>query len=89
MTIKTLSAIAILSTALSSPVLAQDASISGPTHNRPAYHLRHFRGTYNQAPLSEPYYTGAPAPRGWAREDLQFDRSFPGGRDPDLNPPGN
>jgi hypothetical protein len=88
MTVKTLSAIAILSAALSSPVLAQSGHMRGPAHNGPAYHLRHFRGVYNQAPLDEPYYTGAPDAGNWIGEDRQFDRSFPGGHNPDLNPPG-
>jgi hypothetical protein len=88
MTVKTLSAIAILSAALSSPVLAQNARVRGPASDGPAYQLRHFRGAYDQAPLDGPYFTGVPAPRGWIGEDRQFERSFPGGHDPDLNPPG-
>jgi hypothetical protein len=89
MTIKTLSAIAILSTALSSPVLAQTASVNGPTYDGPTYHLRHFRGTYNQVPLNGPSYAGGSTVWGRIGEDLQFNRSFPGGRDPSFNPAGN
>jgi hypothetical protein len=89
MTIKTLSAIAILSTALSSPVLAQAASKSGPTYDEPAYHLRHFRGTYNQVPLNGPSYAGRSTVWSRINEDEQFNRSFPGGQDPSFNPAGN
>ena len=87
MTIKTLRAIAILSAALSSPAFAQD--VRGPADRGPTHRLQHYRRAYNQAPMYAPYYTGAPAPRGWAGEEAQYDRSFPGGHDPDLNPPGN
>ena len=86
MTIKSLSAIVVVSAALSSPVLARTAHVRGPAYDGPAYHLRHYRGAYDQAPLAGPLYVPAPAPRGWIGEDLQFDRSFPGGKDPDLRP---
>jgi hypothetical protein len=85
MTIKTLSAIAIVSAALSSPVFAQDAGLDGTSYQKPAHVQRHFRGSYNQATVNEPFYA---APRA---SDLQngFDRSRPGGFDPDLNPSAN
>jgi hypothetical protein len=92
---KTLTAVAILSALVATPALAH------ATHHRRAYDVRNFRGSYdefgnsefrgayNQAPLTWPYYTWAPVPRGPIGEDLQLDRSFPGGHDPDLNPPGS
>jgi hypothetical protein len=89
MTIKTLSAIAILSTTLLSPVFAQTARVNGPTYDGPTYHLRHFRGTYNQVPLNEPSYVDRSTARGRIAEEVQFDRSFPGGHDPSFNPAGN
>lgn len=88
MTIRTLSAIAILSAALVSPVLAQDARVRGPVHEGAAYRLRHFRGAYNQAPLDAPYGTGLSAPRVFTGDGSQA-HSFPGGGDPSFNPPGN
>jgi hypothetical protein len=53
--LKTLSAIAILTAAIATPVFAK------PTHHSRAGHS----------------------------ENSQFNRSFPGGEDPDNNPPGN
>jgi hypothetical protein len=89
MTIKTLSALAILSVAFSSPVLARAASVKARSYHERADHLRQFRGTYDQAPLSGPYDTGVPALRGGTGEGSQYDRSFPGGFDPDLRPSGS
>ncbi len=93
--VKKLTAATILSALVAAPAFAH------ATHHSRAYDVRdfhasynelatrHFRGAYNQAPQNWPsYYTGAPVPRGPIGEGLQFDRSFPGGHDPDLNPPG-
>ena len=73
--LKILSAVAILSAAIATPVFAQS------THSR--VHVRHFRGAYNR--MIEP--SAVPAMRsGWNNEDYQFNHSFPGGADPDRNP---
>jgi hypothetical protein len=75
--LKTLSAIAILTAAIATPVFAQ-----------PAHHSRtldRYRGAYNQ--VTGPSY--ATQRSGRNLEDVQFDRSFPGGENPDNNPPGN
>jgi hypothetical protein len=93
---KKLTAVAILSALVATPVFAH------ATHHIRAYDVRNFRWSYNQlgtsdfrdaydqAPLDWPYYyTWAPVLRGPIGEDFQLDRSFPGGHDPDLNPPGN
>ncbi len=93
--LKTLSAIAILATAIASPVLAQDSPVFAqdagtvrPVHHGRAYDQRNFRGAYNQS--NGPLYA---APRSAEErrnlEDFGFsgtDRSFPGGQDPSLNP---
>ncbi len=81
---KTLGAALILSATVVAPAAAQEWSRPQPNAAQYSgvYRLKHFRGTYNQAPV----YT--PAPRGSIGEDFQFDRSFPGGHNPDLNPPG-
>jgi hypothetical protein len=80
MTIKTLSAIAIVAAAFSTAAFAQDASTDAPVTHKPA-HTRHFHNAYNYA-----------APRAgddWLTENYGFDRSRPGDRDPDLNPAAN
>ena len=76
--LKILSAVAILSAAVATPVFAQ------PTHQS-RVHVRHFRGAYNQ--MIEPYAV-PPMQSGRNSEDYQFNHSFPGGADPDLNPGG-
>jgi hypothetical protein len=82
MTFKTLSAIAVLTAALGTPVFAQDTT----AHHKSSYATRHFRNAYNRAPG---LYSGARAGDDWFTESYGLDRSFPGGRDPDFNPPGN
>lgn len=77
--LKTLSAIAILTAAIATPVFAQ------PTHHGRA--LDRYRGAYNQA--NGPSYATPRTDRGQNSEDVQFNRSFPGGENPDNNPPGN
>jgi hypothetical protein len=76
--IKTLSAIAILTAAVATPVLAQ------PTHHSRA--LDRFRGAYNQ--VNGPSYA-APRTGGRNLENFEFNHSFPGGEDPSNNPSGS
>jgi hypothetical protein len=85
MTIKTLSAIAIVAAAFSTAAFAQDASTDAPATRKPAY-MRHFHNAYNQAPG---YYAAQRAGEDWLTENYGFDRSRIGDRDPDFNPPGN
>jgi hypothetical protein len=87
MTIMRLSAIAIVFAALVSPALAQSAH--GPSHHRPAYDLRNFRGVYNHVPTGEPIYGAVPMPDGWSAESFGRDSSRVGGVDPSLRPSGS
>jgi hypothetical protein len=77
--LKTLSAIAILTTAIATPVFAQ------PTHHSRA--LDRYRGTYNQ--LNGPSYASPRTHGGGNLESFEFNRSFPGGEDPSNNPSGS
>jgi hypothetical protein len=83
MKMRTLSAIALLTAAVSTPVFAQDTARSA---KKPVHALRHYRGAYNQVP-------GFVAPRagayGESSFDPSFDRSRIGDHDPDFNPAGN
>jgi hypothetical protein len=76
--LKTLSAVVILSAAVTTPVFAH------PTH-----HVRHFRGAYNQ--MIGPSYYAVPSSQSERNiENFGFsgrDPSRVGGRDPNLNPP--
>jgi hypothetical protein len=97
--IKTLSAIAIVSVAIATPVFAQDAGVLGPPYHSRAYdrwnyHSRaydwwSYRGAYYQM-VGAPYYVAPGANefyRNW--ENFGFsgrDRSYPGGEDPSLHP---
>ena len=74
--LKILSAVAILSAAIATPVFAQSTH-----HGR--VHVRHFRGAYNQ--MIEPYAVPT-TQSGRSAEDYQFNHSFPGGEDPSNNP---
>jgi hypothetical protein len=76
--LKTLSAVAILSAAVATPVFAQ------PTHHS-RVHVRHFRGAYNQ--MIGPSYAIPSSQSERNIENFQFNRSFPGGEDPSNNPP--
>ena len=76
--LKTLSAIAILTAAIATPVFAQ------PTHHSRA--LDRYRGAYNQ--LTEPSYA-TPRMGGRYLENFDFNHSFPGGEDPSNNPSGS
>jgi hypothetical protein len=84
MTVKTISAVVILTAALASPVLAQDANVEGASPQKPIHALRHYRGTYNQ--VQGPMFVAPRAYGGWNGE-RDFDRSRIGDHDPDLNPP--
>jgi hypothetical protein len=86
MTMKTLSAIAVLTAALTSPVFAQDIIAGGKAHQKSPYAARHFRNTFDQAPG---FFAGARAGNDWFTEAYGFDRSRIGDRDPDFNPAGN
>lgn len=86
-TIKTLGAIATVATVtvtalLSSPVFAQHEHVRRSGHYGSAHDLRHFRGTYNQAPVNEPFFG---MPDGAAAESPR-DPSRVGGVDPNLRP---
>jgi hypothetical protein len=83
--IKTLSAIAIVTAALSSPVFAQDMDAAAP--QKPVHALRHYRGAYNQ--VQGQAYIAPRAETGTYFENGSFDRSRIGDHDPDFNPPGN
>ena len=75
---KTLSAVAILSATVATPVFAQ------PTHHS-RIHVRHFRGAYNQ--MIGPSYYAVPSSQSERNfENYEFNRSFPGGEDPSNNP---
>ena len=86
MTVRTLSAIAIFTAALSSPAFAQDMTAGGMTHHKSSYATRHLRNAYDQAPG---FYAGARAGNDWFTEAYGADRSRVGGLDPDFNPAAN
>lgn len=83
--IRTLSAIVLVTAAVSGPVFAQDTATPA---QKPVHALRHYRSTYNevQAP-------GFIAPRagayGESSFDPSFDRSRIGDHDPSFNPSGS
>jgi hypothetical protein len=79
MTIKALSAIAIVAAAFSTAAFAQDQS---PVTHKPV-HARHFHSAYNHAPG---YFAAPRTGDDWLTENYGFDRSRVGGQDPDLNP---
>jgi hypothetical protein len=58
MNIRTLSVVALVVAAVSSPAFAQDSTVEGQAVHKHTS-TRHFHNTYNQAPLSEPGYNGA------------------------------
>lgn len=82
MTIKALSAIAIVAATFSTAAFAQDNWSDAPVTHKPAY-TRHFHNAYNQA---SGYYGASRAGEDWFADSYGFDRSRVGGRDPDLNP---
>jgi hypothetical protein len=88
MSIKTLSAIFVVSTVLSSPVLAQQPRGSGNDGGQ-AYSARALHGAYNRALLSEPLGHEASRVRGSGDWELGRDPSYPGGLDPSFRPAAN
>jgi hypothetical protein len=85
MIIRTLSAIAVVTAALASPVFAQD--LDGT--QKPVHVQRHLRGAYNQAAVNEPSYAASRQSEGWGVDHYGYDRQRIGGEDPDLRPSGN
>jgi len=88
MIIRTISAIAVVSAALTAPVFAQYERGVGPSYYGPAYGFRPaygprtiFRGAYDQVPMM-PFYGD-----GWVPESI-WDRSRVGGVDPTIRPSG-
>jgi hypothetical protein len=86
---KTLTAIAIFSAAVATPVFAQDTNVTAPTHHGRAVDHQNFRGAYNQSGTP---YDNAPQ----THEELINQQNFGfsgrnparvGGENPDLNPP--
>jgi hypothetical protein len=87
MTIKTFSAIAIVTAALSSPVFAQDIDMQRTGPQKPIHALRHYRTTYNQ--VQTPAFVAPRGPAGTYFDNESFDHSRVGGHDPDFNPSGS
>jgi len=86
MNIRTLSAIAFVTAAIASPVVAQD--YDGGSAQKPVHALRHYRGTYNEVRGPD-----LVAPRAGAYGEQSFERGFDrsriGDHDPDFNPAGS
>jgi hypothetical protein len=85
---KTLAAIAIFSAAIATPVFAQDASVTAPSHHARAVAHENFRGAYDR--VGAPY-DNAPQTREELinQENFGFSGRNParvGGENPDLNP---
>jgi hypothetical protein len=78
--IKTLSAVALVTAALSSPLFAQEEAAP----QKPAHALRHYRGSYNQ--VQDPAFVAPRTPVNGSAFDRSFDRSRIGDHDPDFNP---
>ena len=83
MNMKTLSVIALVTAAVSSPAFAQD--VDGSVSQKPAHALRHYRGSYNQ--VQDPAFVAPRTPVNGSAFDRSFDRSRIGDHDPDFNPP--
>jgi hypothetical protein len=88
MNIKTLSAVAVVTAALTVPAFAQYHHVRGPSYHGPAYAYgpaygtRTFRSAYARLLVGEPFYGD-----GFSSYDDGFSRV--GGMDPDMHPPGN
>lgn len=82
--IKALSAIALVTAALSSPVFAQEDAAAP---QKPVHALRHYRGAYNQ--VQGPGFFAPRAETGTYFDAESVDRQRVGGHDPDFNPAGN
>jgi nucleoside-specific outer membrane channel protein Tsx len=85
MTIKALTAVAIVTAALSSPAFAQDVDQATP--QKPAHALRHYRTTYNQ--VQAPEFVVPRVSGDTYLNNESFDRSRIGDHDPDFNPSGS
>jgi nucleoside-specific outer membrane channel protein Tsx len=83
MTIKALTAVAIVTAALASPAFAQDESAPQKT----THALRHYRSTYNQ--VQSPVFVAPRESNGTYLDNESFDRSRIGDHDPDFNPSGS
>ncbi len=83
--IRILSAIVLVTAAVSTPVFAQETATSA---RKPVHALRHYRSTYNevQAPGSIALRAGA---YGDSNYDNSFDRSRIGDHDPSFTPSGS
>ena len=79
--IKTLSAVALVTGALSSSAFAQEEAAP----QKPAHALRHYRGSYNQ--VQDPAFVAPRTSVNGSAFDRSFDRSRIGDHDPDFNPP--
>jgi hypothetical protein len=83
--LKTLSAIVILSAAVATPVFAQDSGMLGPRNHVRTHDQSNFRGAYNQS--AAPYLTSDEYRN---LQNFGFsgrDPSRVGGQSPNLNPP--
>lgn len=85
MNIKTLSAIGLVTAAISSPAFAQDEDAAAP--QKPAHALRHYRSSYNQ--VQGPAIVTPRAAAGDYFGGESFDRSRIGDHDADFNPSGS
>jgi hypothetical protein len=78
MNITTLTAVAVVTAALTVPAFAQyhhhRHHLRTASYHGPAYDVGTFRGAYNRLPVGDPFYD-------------PFSRV--GGMDPDMNPSGN
>jgi hypothetical protein len=83
MNIRTLSVVALVATAVSSPVFAQD--VDGAAAPKPTHAIRHYRGSYNQVQGPALIAPRGGAGEGWGAEH-DVDPSRIGGHDPDFNP---
>jgi hypothetical protein len=79
--IRTLSAVALVTATLSSPLFAQEEAAP----HKPAHALRHYRGSYNQ--VQEPAFAAPRASVNGTYFDRSYDPSRIGDHDPDFNPP--
>lgn len=86
MNMRTLSVVALVTAAVSSPVFAQDVDGSAP--QKPAHALRHYRGAYNQVQGPALVAPRAGVNEGWSA-GRDFDPSRVGGLDPDFKPSGS
>jgi nucleoside-specific outer membrane channel protein Tsx len=82
MTIKVLTAVAVVTAALSAPAFAQDANVHKPVHA-----LRHYRSSYNQ--VQAPAFVAPRSAVGTYFDNESYDHSRIGDIDPDFNPSGS